>query len=246
MRLIAPDLLEESLGLSLAIQVGVLLVGLMLWFGGYRWHRFWIVLGVTAFAGLLGLASGRAIGGQVLVFGMLLAVAGGMLAMELARLLAFTIGGFAAWVAVHSLLPHAQDLSVAFLIGGLMGIFLYPLWIMTITSFVGTLFTWYGGLGILVKFTKINAMTLANDRVAMLNAGIALATILGVILQGWLERRLRGKPHGSSHGTGHGKKADTADSDSASTGKESRVKWPGRPPRLVRNIRDLFSTRESR
>ena len=56
-----------------------------------------------------------------MVVGVLLAVTAGMLALELARILAFLTGGVAAWAGAQTVLPQAQELWAVFLSGGLLG-----------------------------------------------------------------------------------------------------------------------------
>src|SRR5207248_6318181 len=100
MQLILPDVLATARGLSAGAAGFIVLVGFLMWAAGWRWHRFWVVFGLTLAAGVVGLGAGSAAGGgQVMVVGVLLAVAAGMLALELSKILAFVTGGVAAWVA---------------------------------------------------------------------------------------------------------------------------------------------------
>src|SRR5437870_5786151 len=46
MQLIAPEILQETRGLSPAVSGTAMFVGLMLWLTGWTWHRFWVVLAV--------------------------------------------------------------------------------------------------------------------------------------------------------------------------------------------------------
>src|SRR5438034_242014 len=110
MQLIAPDILQEAQGLSPAVSGTALFVGLVLWLTGWSWHRFWVVLSATAGAGLFGLLSSPYYKVQPLVAGLLLAVAAGVLALTLVRVLAFLTGGLAGWLAVtHALAPSTWD-----------------------------------------------------------------------------------------------------------------------------------------
>src|SRR6266849_4882114 len=84
-QLVAPDILAEARGLPTALSGTGVAFGLLLWALGWRLHRFWIVLATTVIAGVYGLASGTAPGVQPLVVALLLAVAAGMLALPLAR-----------------------------------------------------------------------------------------------------------------------------------------------------------------
>src|SRR5262249_52416225 len=88
MQLLAPDVLAEAQGLSVAVTVTGLVAGLLVWLYGWRWHRFWTVLGATLLAGVLGLYSAPTYGVQPLVGGLLLAVAAGALALSLVRMVA--------------------------------------------------------------------------------------------------------------------------------------------------------------
>src|SRR5947209_20520712 len=102
MQLIAPEILASDLsGLSLGLAAAGLLLGLALWLFGWRWHRFWVVLGVTLLGGVLGLHAAPALRTQPLAAGVLLALGAGALALSLMRLLALAAGGGPA-------LPAAQ------------------------------------------------------------------------------------------------------------------------------------------
>ena len=143
MQLILPDVLTAARGLSPGAAGFLLLVGLLLWAVGWRWHRFWIVAGISLAAGLLGLNAGRAAGGtQIMAAGILLAVAAGMMALELAKVFAFVAGGCGAWLAAQWVFPQAQELWAVFLSGGLFGLLLYKLWTMLLTSLGGTTYDW--------------------------------------------------------------------------------------------------------
>ena len=119
MQLIVPEILAEARGLTTAMSGTLCALGIALWMFGWRWHRFWIVAGITLAAGLLGLNAGRAVGGtQVMALGILIAVAAGMMALELAKVFAFVAGGCGAWLAVQWVFPQAQELWAVFISGG--------------------------------------------------------------------------------------------------------------------------------
>ena len=85
MQLIAPDILAEARGLTGAMTGTIFVLGFALWLFGWRWHRFWIVAGITLAAGLLGLNAGRTTGGtQVMAIGILLAVFTAVLGLHVA------------------------------------------------------------------------------------------------------------------------------------------------------------------
>jgi hypothetical protein len=189
MYLLAPDLLEPARGLSVAVSAAGLMLGLLLWLYGWRTHRFWIVVLTTVLAGVFGLYSGSVHGLPPLVAGLLLAIAAGMLALALARLVAFASGGVAACLLMRSLAPTWDEPYVYFLAGGLLAVFLFRLWTMALTSFGGTLLVTYSGLCLLDRLGRLNAIGLTQTRPNLLNWVCAGLTLLGVGTQIVLERR---------------------------------------------------------
>jgi hypothetical protein len=179
MNLIAPDILAEAQGLSTALLGTAVALGAGLWLFGWRWHRFWVVAGVTLAAGLAGLNAGRAGGGQVVAVGVLVAVAAGVLALELARVGAFAAGGAGAWLAARWLLPQAQELWAVFLAGGLLGVLLYRLWLMLLTSLAGALVAGYAAVLLFVP----DPVRWAAGRAGLLDGGVVGAAALGVLVQ---------------------------------------------------------------
>lgn len=183
MQLIAPDVLAEARGLTGAMAGTVCVLGFALWLFGWRWHRFWIVSGITLAAGLIGLNAGRTSGTHVMAVGILLAVAAGLLALELAKVFAFVAGGCGAWLAVQWVLPQAQELWAVFLCGGLFGLLLYRLWTMLLTSLIGALFALHAGLLLAEQMWGFNAAEWAAAHVAALNGLVVGLVVLGVLLQ---------------------------------------------------------------
>ncbi|HJZ91876.1 MAG TPA: hypothetical protein VKE40_13465 [Gemmataceae bacterium] len=184
MHLIAPDVLAEARGLSVGVCGAGIGLGLLLWLFGWRWHRFWTVAGVTVAGGLYGLSTGQATGGHVLALGLLLAVAAGLLALELARLFAFGAGGTAVWLGVGALFPNAQELGVFFLAGGLAGILFYRLWMMALTSFLGTLLAGHAGLVLADTLTAFDAPGWSGRNPVALSVAVGLVSALGLAAQG--------------------------------------------------------------
>ncbi|HUR53736.1 MAG TPA: hypothetical protein VMZ71_06375 [Gemmataceae bacterium] len=185
MHLIAPDVLTEARGLTGAMAGTVCVVGIALWVFGWRWHRFWVVAGITLAAGLIGLTAGRGAGNNtpVMAIGVLLAITAGMMALELAKILAFVAGGVGAWLAVQWVLPQAQELWAVFLCGGLFGVLMYRLWTMMLTSLTGTLLAGHAGLLLLEPVLKFDAAAWAAANLSALN-GLAVGFIvLGILVQ---------------------------------------------------------------
>jgi ribosomal protein L12E/L44/L45/RPP1/RPP2 len=158
-------------------------LGVALWLFGWRWHRFWVVAGISLAAGLIGLNSERVAGGQVIAVGVLLAVAAGMMALELAKVFAFIAGGIGAWLAVQWVLPQAQELWAVFLSGGLFGLLLYRLWTMLLTGLMGTLLAAHSGLLLLERGLHFDAVAWAAANMAALNGVTVGVVILGILLQ---------------------------------------------------------------
>lgn len=184
MQLIAPDILAEARGLTGAMTGTVAVLGFALWLFGWRWHRFWIVAGITLASGLIGLNAGRTTGGtQVMAVGILLAVSAGLLALELAKVLAFVAGGCGAWLAVQWVLPNAQDLWAVFLSGGLFGLLLYRLWTMLLTSLLGTLFAGHALILLAEQLWRFDAVAWTTNNVAALNGVVVGLIVLGILLQ---------------------------------------------------------------
>lgn len=183
MTLIAPDVLAEARGLTGAMSGTICVLGFALWLFGWRWHRFWIVSGITLAAGLIGLNAGRTSGTHVMAVGILLAVAAGLLALELAKLFAFIAGGCGAWLAVQWVLPQAQELWAVFLCGGLFGLLLYRLWTMLLTCLIGVLLGLHAGLLLAEQAFGFDAVVWAGSHSAALNGVVVGLVVLGILLQ---------------------------------------------------------------
>src|SRR5947209_2342616 len=148
MQLLAPDILELTRQLSPAVTALAGLMGLLLWLFGARSHRFWLSLAVTVSAGVIGLSLGRDFDVQPLVAALLLALAAGVLSLSLARVTLFLAGGVAVLLLIRGA-GLAWNEFVGFLVGGLGGVLLYRLWIMVVSSLVGTLLISYATLSLL-------------------------------------------------------------------------------------------------
>jgi hypothetical protein len=193
MQILAPDILTDARGLSSALHVMGLIVGLALWLLGWRNHRFWVVLVTTVSAGTYGLAEGPTLHAHPLVAAALLAFAAGVLALSMVRLVAFAAGGFVGLVVVQTLAPTWDQPLVAFVGGGLLGHFLFRLWMMALTSFCGTLLMSYTGLCLADRLGKLDAVAWTQQRTQILNWLCGAAAALGFFVQFVLERRFGGK-----------------------------------------------------
>ena len=189
MRFVAPDILTDARELSAGVCAAGVILGFALWWFGWRGHRFWIVLSATLAGGIAGLASSPAYGVQPLVAGLLAAVAAGVLALALARVLAFAAGSLAACLMVHTFAPSWDQPLVSLLVGGLVGVFLFRLGIMALTSALGSLLVLYCGLCLLDRLGTLNAAVWADGHAVLLNWLCGSTLILGVLTQFLLERR---------------------------------------------------------
>jgi hypothetical protein len=189
MHLIAPDILAGAVGLSPVLCGLGLGLGLMLWMYGWRAHRFWIVLMATVTAGIYGLSRAPDYGSQPFLAGVLFAVASGLLALALVRVIAFVAGGIAASLLVQALLPSWHDPLLSFLVGGLAGLILFRVWTMALTSLAGTVLMSYSGLCLADVLDKIQALPWAEKQTVLLDWGCGGLTLLGVLVQFTGERR---------------------------------------------------------
>jgi hypothetical protein len=184
MQLIAPDLFAEVSKLSVGACFLGLALGLLIWLTGWWQHRFWVVAILTAGAGMYGLQQGKAAGVQPLVAGLLAALAAGWMAVELAKVLAFVGGGIAGSLLVQAFVPNVHEPLLSFLSGGLLGVILFRLWMLVLTSFIGTLTAVYAALGLGEQWLKADVTTIVAQKPGMLNLVVAAGILLGVLVQG--------------------------------------------------------------
>jgi hypothetical protein len=191
--LLAPYLLEDLTRLSISVSVSGLVGGLLLWLLGGKGHRFWLVLGTTAVAGLAGLRYGPDYGMQPLVAGLFLGVSAGALALALMRILAFlTVGFLVFWVA-RLLAPSWEEELACFLAGGLAGVVLFRLWVAVLTSLLGTLVMGYSSLALAARVGNVDIVGLAQRNGPLLNWAVAGGTALGLLMQFLVYRRGKSK-----------------------------------------------------
>src|SRR5262249_5345663 len=134
MQLVAPEILADGKGMSLAASGAGLALGGFVWLLGGWSHRFWLVPLTTLASGAYGLSIGEAFGVQPLVAALLLAVAAGALSLSLVRLAAFLTGGVAACVLAERVTPGWNEPFVFFFVGGFLGLFLFRFWMMVLSS----------------------------------------------------------------------------------------------------------------
>jgi hypothetical protein len=190
MQLIAPDVLAEAHGLSVPVSAAGMAIGALLWTFGWRWHRFWVVLATTIVAGLIGLSGHPAIGPRMLAAGLLLAIAAGMLAIDLSRLVAFSAAALGCWLVVHKILPNFQEPMICLLGGGILGLFLYRLQLMILSGLVGTIIFGHSLLLMIEKLAEphVDIAPWTEANFLGLNIAVILLAVAGVAVQGQIER----------------------------------------------------------
>lgn len=190
MVLVAPDILAEVLRLSFGAQMLGLALGVALWMTGWMKRNFWIALAATAGFGLYGLQLGRATGTHPLVTALLLGISAGILAYELSRLIAFVTGGLAAALLVQAFVPTLHEPLLVYLVGGLVCVLVYKLWLLALFGFGGAMLLIYCGLPLVSKFLGANPLALAAQKTNLLNWVVVGGTGLGMYLQNQFERRI--------------------------------------------------------
>ena len=81
------------------------------------------------------------------------------------------------------MLPQAQELWAVFLSGGLLGLMLYRVWTMLLTSLMGTLLAGHAALMLLEGAFSYDAVVWAGANMAALNGVAVGLVILGILLQ---------------------------------------------------------------
>jgi hypothetical protein len=193
MAIIASDILADLCGLSLGLLIALLPVGLLLWLMGWWCHRFWIVLATTVTAGVFGLMEAGVWRVQPIVVAVLLAIAAGVLALALVRVITFIAGGMLAVYLVHFIFPALNQQMVCFLIGGLVGLVLFRWFFMASTSFVGSVLVVYATLALLHYRDIIDAVAWSDENTLLLTIVCGVATLLGFTFQFLIERRRQRK-----------------------------------------------------
>jgi hypothetical protein len=188
MQLVAPDILADTCGMSVGLIISGMILGLALWLFGWSCHRFWIVLITTVLAGIYGLYDAAVFRAQPFVAAVLLAFIGGLLALALVRLLAFFAGGMVGLLLAQALFP-TLDQPFAFLICGLISLFVFRLSMMVLTSLAGAILIGYAALSLLDHYGAMDAVAWTNRAALFLNWVCGVLAAVGFGLQFFLDRR---------------------------------------------------------
>jgi hypothetical protein len=188
MQLIASDILADGCGLSITLLCIGLGAGVFLWLFGWWSHRFWVVLTTTVLAGVFGLYQAAIFRTHPLVAALLLAVAAGLLALALIRVLAFAAGGMAGVLTLQHLVPTWDQPLVSFVLCGILGLLLFRLCMMAVTSFSGAILIVYSALSLLNYTGGFNSVSWANEKANLLNWVCFALAFLGFALQFLMDR----------------------------------------------------------
>lgn len=187
--IVATDILADLCGLSLGLLIALIPIGVMLSLFGWWSHRFWIVLATTVMAGVIGLLEASTWQAQPIVAAMLLAVAAGVLALSLIRLITFTAGGMVGLLLVQHFFPTWQQHVVCFLISGLLCLLLFRWFFMAFTSFLGATVLAYGTLALMHYHEMLDAVAWSGDNGTFLSVLCGVGTLIGFVFQIYAERR---------------------------------------------------------
>jgi hypothetical protein len=221
MYLVAPDILADACGLSLGLILLAVPVGLVLWLLGWWSHRFWVVLLTTVVAGVSGLHIAPAFQAPALVGALLLALAAGVLALALIRLVAFAAGGLAGLLLVQAVYPSLSQPLVTFLVAGLLSLLLFRPCMMALTSLAGAVLLTFAALMLLNYYAVLDAPAWCEQSTVLLNWLAGSLAFVGMVVQflldryvfrkktskgkGWLAELWAMLPSRSSTGSGSGR-----------------------------------------
>jgi hypothetical protein len=214
MELVAKDILTEARGLSdIVCMLGVIL-GIALGLTGWWANRFWVVLAATLTGGLYGLLNGTSYGVQPMVAALGLAIGSGLLALLLVRFVVYAAVAFSFLFLVHIFFPRLDQPALTLLVGGMLGLYLYRLWMMALLSFAGTLLVMYSGLCLLDGLNTLDMLALAEHDADTLNWACISLTAVFVLFQFLLDQRLTKQKSGANNpwakGPKFGRRAEDA------------------------------------
>jgi hypothetical protein len=203
MCIVATDILSDLCGLSLGLLIALVPIGLVLWLFGWWSHRFWIVLAATVLAGVFGLVEATAWQAQPIVVAVLLAVAAGVLALALVRVITFAAGGMAGVYLVQFAMPSLQQPAICFLISGLLCLLLFRWFFMLATSFLGAAILAYGTLALLHFYDLVDAVAWSAENSTPLTILCIIAALVGFTFQ-FLSDRWRARRRKEREDRGEG------------------------------------------
>jgi hypothetical protein len=178
----------DACELSLGLMLLTVPIGLALWLLGWWGHRFWIVMLTTALAGVWGLQSAPSWQAPPLVAAVLMALAAGVLALALVRLVAFGGGGLSGMLLMQAIYPSLHQPLLVFLVAGLLCLLLFRPCMMALTSLAGALLLTFSSLMLLNYYALMNAPAWTEHSGTLLNWVAGLLTLAGCAVQFVLDR----------------------------------------------------------
>src|SRR5262249_32353625 len=82
-----------------------------------------------------------------------------------------------------------QGQLICLLAGGLVGLLLFRIWMMALTSLLGTLLMGYAGLCLADHFGRLDCVAWSEQNAALLNGACGVGALLGLLVQFLLDRR---------------------------------------------------------
>jgi uncharacterized membrane protein YdcZ (DUF606 family) len=115
--------------------------------------------------------------------------------MALSRVVLFMAGGAACVALAHAAAPSFDEPAVCFLVGGLLGVLLYKVWVSALSSLAGALLIAYSILGLLSKCRLFDVVAWADQQTPLLTWACGALAVLGLLAQFLLERRRQRRQH---------------------------------------------------
>jgi len=195
MKLFSPELVADAAELPAYALVVAAAIGPVFWVLGWRVHRMVFVATATFAGGVYGLVHGPALGLNSVAAAVLLSFSAGGLALALLRIGVFLLCGFVANLAASaSIVNHLDEtarawvLGIAFLAGGLLSLVFYRLFVVALTSFIGSFLLLLGGLAFAARQGDADTVELVDARSTLVTAAFIVLGILGIAAQYLLER----------------------------------------------------------
>ena len=194
MQILSPEVLADVLDLPLAALLVIMGIGAGLALTGWRWHRFWLTISVSLICGMVGLRQAQAWGiQQPILAGVLLAAAGGCLALSLARVGLFLAYGLATWYAMKRFAPPYAVPAICICLGGIFSVLFYRFCVALLTSVVGSILLSYAGMAYAQQQNWFPMQTWLKEQSLAAHGCLAAMCAFTLMLQLYFWRRTRKK-----------------------------------------------------
>lgn len=194
MEILSPDVVVDFLDLPMPALLAMMGTGLLLAITGWKWHRFWLTLCVSLFAGMIGMRQATAWGiSQPVVSGVLLAAAAGCLALSLSRVALFLAYGLTCWYAMKRMAPVYAIPAICICAGGLFSVIFYRFCVVLLTSTLGSITLSYGVIAYVEQQKWYAALNWLKEQLVVAHAALAGVTLVALFIQLALWRKSRKK-----------------------------------------------------